>query len=280
MIAKVLPVNAGYALASLIARIYYCFASKDKEALRANLKVVLGKDTDEKRINHLVLMVFRNFAKYLIDFFRKSSFSEDYLTNTVTFKGKEQLHKCLSEGKGVILVALHLGNWELGGAILGWLKYPISAIVLEHSNQKVNEFFRNRRSIYNLKSIPLGMQVKKCFKLLKNNEMLAIVGDKDYTSNGIPVDFFGKKAILPKGPAVLSLKTGARLLFCIVAREKNDKFTMFFEEPDEYIPTGDFESDVEGLMGQYVKVFEKYIKQYPDQWYAFEKIWNQEKIIQ
>ena len=100
--------------------------------------------------------------------------------------------------------------------------------------------------------------------------------DKDYTGNGIKIDFFGKKAIMPKGPAVISLRTGAPIVFCALIREKNDTYIMNIEEPIKFTPTGNYEEDEKALMKQYLEVFEHYIKKYNDQWYAFRRIWVQE----
>ncbi|MFH1665649.1 MAG: lysophospholipid acyltransferase family protein [Candidatus Omnitrophota bacterium] len=279
-LAKVLPLRVSYSIAEAASRVFCLFAGKDKEGLRANLKVILGENIPEKEITRHILSVFRNFAKYLTDFFRFQVFTPEILSRYVKLEGIEHVDRCLSEGKGVIILTLHLGNWELGGAIVGSLKYPISGIVLEHADRRINDFFVKRRALNRLKSIPIGTQLRECFRALKRNEMLAIVGDKDYTESGTYIDFFGKKALMPKGPAVISLKTGAPIVFCAVIREKDDTFRMCFEPPVRYAPTGDLDRDVRALMGKYIKNFEKYIRENPDQWYAFRRIWDREPITQ
>lgn len=279
-LANNLSLKTSYLIAEVVAQTYFTFARKDREKLGANLKVVLGKDTPKQVIDKHVLGVFKNFAKYLADFFRFPRFTEEYLLKNIEIEGRYCLDECLSQGKGVILVAIHLGNWELGAASVGGLKYPISAIVLEHADKRINNFFVHQRAINNVKSIPIGFQIKECFRVLKNNEVLAIVGDKDYTSTGIDVDFFGKKALLPKGPAVFALRTGAPIVFCGLIRKRNDRFKLCFEGPVKYKTTGDEGKDIRVLMGEYLRIFEKYIRKYPDQWYAFRKIWKPPETIQ
>lgn len=274
-LARVLPLKAGYAVAEFVATAYARVSKKDKDNVRSNLKVILGEDTDTEEIDAYVVGVFRNFAKYLVDFFRFPRFTEEYIKEHIEIEGREHLDECLAEGKGVIIVSMHLGNWELGGAVVGGLKYPINAIVLVQENKKINDFFTKQRSINGMKGIPLGLQIKECFKVLKNNEVLAIAGDKDYTSNGIYVDFFGRKAVMPKGAAVLSIRTGAPIVFTVLTREKGDSFRLTCEEPIRYKPAGDREKDVKELMGKYLRYFEKYVREYPDQWYEFRKIWAQ-----
>ncbi|MEA3489900.1 MAG: lysophospholipid acyltransferase family protein [Candidatus Omnitrophota bacterium] len=292
-LTRIMPRKMCYAIAELVARGYYLFASRDKEELRANLEVILGEDVDENTIERCILNVFRNFAKHLADFFKFQKITGDFISENIEISGLEYIEECLSEGKGVILVALHLGNWEMGGAVMPALKYPFNAIVLEHANPRINDFFKKRRSIHGVRgipvrqrsvddpgSIPVSVQIKECFRVLRNKELLVIVGDKDYTSTGIHVDFFGKKALMPKGPAAFSLKTGAPIIMSAFVRKKDDRFMLCFEPPIRYSGTGDYENDLRELMKKYLGLFEKYIRKYPDQWYAFKKIWDQQKITQ
>lgn len=279
-LAKVTPMRIAYIIAESLARLYYVFASKDKAIVRDNLKVALGEETNPRVIEAHVLSIFINFAKYLADFFKFPKFTEESVQENIVIEGREHVDKCLREGKGVIFLSVHLGNWELGAAIVGGLGYKISAITLEQKTKRINDFFTGQRAINNVKSIPIGVSVKGCFKALRANETVAIAGDKDYTSTGTEMDFFGKKALIPKGAAVISLKTGAPIVFTILTREKNGTFKLKFEEPIRIKPSVHIEDDVKALMTRYIKLFEKYITRYPDQWYAFQKIWNQERTIQ
>lgn len=277
-LTNTLSIRAGYALATAAARIYFMFSGKDKKALRENLRMVLGGRTSPAVIDAHVMGVFKNFAKYLADFFRFSKMSEDYVLEHIELEGVHHVDECLSEGKGAIMVSAHLGNWELGGAVVAALGYPISAIVLEHEDKRINDLFVRQRAINDMKIINIGMQLKQCFKVLRSNELLAIMGDKDYTGNTECVEFFGKKAFLPKGAAVLSLKTGAPIVVCALVRKEDDTFKFQFERPIKHERTGDHDNDVKGLMRMYLAVFERYIRERPDQWYVFGKIWKQEPI--
>ena len=277
---KVLPIRACYFLADIAAFFFYILARKDRKILEENLKIVLGKDADKKVIKKNIRGIFRNFARYLADFFKVSKLTEEYIHKNVRLKGVENLEKGLSRKKGVIAITAHLGDWERGAAIVASLGYPLSAIVLEHKDKRINELFMRRRTIHGIKLIPLGMQIKKCFKILKGNEVLAIAGDKDYTSNGDYVKFFGKTAFIPMGAAFFSLKTDAALVVTTCTRNEDNTFNLCFDEPIIPEKTGNLRSDVRGLMEKYLSQLEKHIREYPDQWYAFQKIWNREQITQ
>ena len=88
-------------------------------------------------------------------------------------------------------------------------------------------------------------------------------------------NFFGSKAYLPKGTAFFSLKTGAAIIPTFTLRRKDDTFKMVFEQPIESGPGMADEAGIRGVMQRYVPVLEKYIRSYPDQWYAFRKMWQE-----
>lgn len=272
---KILPRKVCYAIAGMTARICFVFQKDDRKGLKENLRVVLGDDVSEEELNRHAVNVFRNFAKYLVDFFKFPKFTEEYINRYVEIEGREYLDKYMSEGKSVIMTGLHLGNWELGGAVIGALGYPISAITLEHDDVRINNYFVHRRLMNDLKGIPLGIQIKGCFKVLKNNEILAVMGDKDYTDSGTYVDFFGKKAVMPRGPAAFALKTGAPLMVTVLIRKPDDTYKLIMSKPVEYEITGDREKDLNIIMEKYIGIFEKCIRENPDQWYVFRKIWDQ-----
>ncbi|KJJ85687.1 lipid A biosynthesis acyltransferase [Candidatus Omnitrophus magneticus] len=282
---KILPLKACYILADILGSIYFFCAKNDKVALKENLKIILGNAAKKQDIEKYSKNVFIHFAKYLADFLKFSKINKQYLNKYVEIINSSYLDECLAKQKGIIVVTAHFGNWELGGAVIAALGHDISAIIWEHKNKKINQLFTTRRANNNIKQIPLN-QIRQCFHVLKNNGILGIVGDKDYTGDLGETTLFGEKIFMPKGAAVLSLKTGAPIVACFVAREKNNKLKIFFEKPiwpDEItIPSGRSEKNnaVKKIMNSCMSMFEKYIKLYPDQWYAFEKIWKRTQITQ
>ena len=129
-----IPLKISYAIASGCAFLYYHISAKDRMAVMSNLKVVTGASVDEKVIDTMTRDVFKNFAKYLIDFFRAQKIDEEYVRTNIKIKGLHNMEKARAMGKGVIALSAHVGNWELGGAALSILGYPISAVVLTHKN--------------------------------------------------------------------------------------------------------------------------------------------------
>lgn len=273
--AKILPVRVCYFLSNMFAGVYFFFAFSEKKEMSETLRVVLGEGISESSLAKIKKRIFSNFGKYLVDFFKFPVFTKEDIKKTIDVSGLEYLEECLHKGSGAIMLSLHLGNWELGGAVLSSLGYPMNALVLRHDDKRVNDFFDKQRRLNGLNTICLGAAVRKGFKVLKGNGCLAIVADKDYTGSGMRIDMFGKKAVLPKGPAVFALKTGAPIIVTTLRRKEDDTFCLALEPPLFFDKTSRITDEkVREVMEDYVVYFEKYIHENVEQWYAFKNIWK------
>ena len=217
--------------------------------------------------------MFRNFAKYLVDFFRYEKLDNEYIKNNIHIENLNYFEEVLRKGKGAIILSAHIGNWELGAVVVALSGYPLWAVALEHKHKKVTDFFDSQRKSKGVNVIALGKAVRQCLNLLKENKIIALAADRDFTGKGTITEFFGKPARFPEGPAALALKTGASILPCFMVRNSDDSFTLRIEKPIELISGGDKEEDVKRCMREYVKIFENYIYKHPEQWYLFRRFW-------
>lgn len=273
-IALSLPLKCGYFVATLIADLHYLFARNDRRIVGDNLRAIFPRKSG-REINRIRIAVFRNFAKYLVDFFRFSKIDRKYIDRNVSIENREYFDQALAKGCGVIALTAHLGNWELGGVVISLSGYKFSAVALPHKHKKVNDFFNFQRQSKGVKIIPLGKAVKQCINVLRNNEILGLVGDRDFTEKGIVLDFFGKPAFFPEGAAAFALQTKAVILPGFMVRNEDDSFTLRMEKPLEFTLTGNKATDLKALVSEYKKIFESYILKYPDQWYMFRRFWRE-----
>jgi lauroyl/myristoyl acyltransferase len=271
-LALTLPLRLVYSLASFLAQGYYYFAIGDRRNVKANLQVIFPEKSNRelRKINKLV---FKNFAKYLADFFRFEKLDRQFIDKNVKLENLHFFDEALARGKGVVVLTAHLGNWELGGVVLAQLGYPFWAVALPHKNKKVNDFFDAQRNRKGVQVIAMGKAVRSCISHIRSNHMVALVGDRDFTEKGLVMDFFGKPTRFPEGPAAFSLMTGASIVPGFMLRNPDDTFTLRIEQAVEFSFTGDKAKDLAGLIGVYKNVFQDYIRKYPDQWYVFRRFW-------
>jgi len=269
------PLKVAYKIAELVAILQYMFCFRDRRAVMDNLSIVMAA-SDEKVLSHITMQVFINFAKYLVDFFRFSLLDKQYVEKFVRIEGRQNVDEAFKKGLGVIAMTAHVGNWELAGVVTSFLGHPVNAIALNHRHKRINDFFVSQRELKGIKVVPLGVAVRRCFTALKENELIGVLGDRDFTGAGVIVKFIGKDVKMPKGPALFALKTGAVIIPSFMIRQQDDTYKMFYQEPIEYSPTGNDEKDIIALTGKCAKVIEDIIKLYPEQWFMFRQFWKED----
>lgn len=271
-IAMNLPLKVVYKIATFCSDLHYIFANKDRRFVKENLKVIFPEKSN-REIRRIRIRMARNFAKYLVDFFRFEKLDSRYIKKNIRIEKINNFDEAIKKGKGVVVVSAHLGNWELGGVVVALLGYPFWVVALPHKEKKVNDFFNYQRESKGIKVIPLGKAARKSIDVLRDNGLLVLAADRDFAGNGAVMQFFGRPAIFPEGPAALSLKTGAVIVPAFMLRNLDETFTLRIEKPIEFLPTGNKEQDMKELMKLYIKIFEEYIRKYPDQWYMFKRFW-------
>lgn len=273
--AIVLPLGCTYRIAEATADIHYRIAWRDRKAVMGNLRIIMGKDADERELHALARQVFRNFAKYLVDFFRFATMDDRFMHTYVSVIGGEHIAAAAARGKGVVFLSAHLGNWELGGSVISYLGYPLTGVALSHRHKKTNDFFTAQRSAGRVRSLEIGASLRAAYTILKSNGFLGLVGDRDFSRTGLPVTFFGRTALIPKGPGAFAHQIGSAIVPVFLIRNGDDTFTLHCEPmilPDTSRPKDD---DIADLTGKCARVIETYIRKHPSQWFAFRNIWEE-----
>jgi KDO2-lipid IV(A) lauroyltransferase len=266
-----LPLALSYKLATFISDIHYYLSFRDRRSVKNNLKVILPSSEDIPRLSR---EVFRNFARYLVDFFYVPEKLDDaYIRDHVTIKNLHYLPEVLKRGKGGIILTAHIGNWELGGFIISRLGYPLIAVALPHKERSINNLFNNQRQSQGITIVPNNVAIRECIKGLKENRMMALLGDRDFNATGEMMDFLGKKVRMPKGPAAFSLKTGAAIIPAFLTRQGKDCFTLTLEKPILPPENPEDRHALKETMRKYITIIEETIRRYPTQWYMFQRFW-------
>jgi len=270
--ARYLPTRLCHWLGKLVALIVYVFSRKDRKGLAFNLSLALGRPPADPSIRKTIRQIFKNYGHYMIDFFLMPQLPPHKLTRFFAeFKGEDILQRALAKGKGVILLTAHLGNWEFGSIFLRFRDYPLNVVALAHNTYLTNALVNSLRRNQAVKVIEVdrssfsGIEILRC---LRNNEIVAMIGDRDFFGSGRHIEFFGKKVSFPVGPVVVAMKSGAALIPAFVLRQSDGRYFGVLEEAVPFLMEGDRDDVIERNLGKTARVFERYIRSYPEQWYC------------
>ena len=266
----ILPRKCSYFVAGILSSIKFYISRKDRMAVIYNIKPVVK---DERELIKRAKKVFNNFSFYLADFLNTSRVGQEFVKRYVSVSGLDNINNVVGK-RGIIILTAHIGNYELGGGVASLLGYNIHAIAFPHKDKRVNDFFDKQRSILKVEVIPTGRTVVRCVRLLRNKKIIAFLGDRDFASmKGRRMHFCGREALLPRGPSFFAIKTDSVIVPSFFIRERKYFYRFIFEHPIFPRRSDGSLRDEEDLMQEQAKVLEKYISEYPDQWYMFQKYW-------
>lgn len=272
-LAGIFSLKIAYRIAVFLSDFKYMVSPRDRRAAQENFRIICGEGVD---VRPIAKKMFRNFGKYLVEFFCMPKFNEEFIRQYVDVENQHRLDDALKRGKGVIIMTAHIGNWELGGLALGRLGYPLTAIALPHREKSVNELFNKQRAAGGVTVVPVNMAIRRCIRILKENGIIALLADRDFSATGKPVSFFGRETMMPYGPAMFAYRTGATVLPMFLRRKDNEHFRIVIEEPLELLEKGQGVREEDFLvqfMRQQAAVLEKAIQEDPTQWMMFRRFW-------
>ena len=272
-----LPLKVSYFIAERLGDGHFLFSHKDRASVLQNLRVICGK-IEREELQEKGRKVFHNFGRYLVEFLRFPKWTRSFFIENVAVEGRDHLDAALARGKGAIVVSAHLGSWEVGAAQLSLLEYRVHAVVLPHPNVSVNRLFVQMRRQKGIQVVATGESVWKLLGCLSRNEILLMVGDRDFSENGIEIGFFDRPAIFPKGPAALALRSGSPLIVAFLVRDPGGRLRLLLKPPIFPKESGPFTENVRALTQEVAHLFEKQIQKDPSQWLIFKSFWNSRTV--
>lgn len=271
-----LPRRLGYALAVLVARFAFVFARRARVALERNLEIAMP-ELLPGQIRQVAWRNFRNHSKAYADLMRLPVARVEDLRSLLKVTGVEHLEAARARGRGVLVVSAHMGSWEVVAAIWSATVAPVSLFAEELEPQELYEWYRCTRARLGISVLPITRTgLRQVLQALDNQEMVVTAIDRDVLGTGIIIDFFGRPASIPEGPAAIALRKGTPLLPVTVYRLPDDTFQAVGYPPIFADPTGDRPADIRRVTGELVRRLEELIRDHPEQWHVPHRIWNED----
>jgi KDO2-lipid IV(A) lauroyltransferase len=266
---RVFPPGIRHAAATPGGAAWFWLSAGQRRAALENYAAALGREADDREVSRVARRAFQNYGRMLTDFLLMGSLTPEELIQRMTIDGREHLDEALAKGRGAIMAVPHMGSWDMAGSYAGALGYPIAAVA-ERFPGSLNDAVVRTRQRFGLNVIELGRSaVRGITQALQANSIVALLCDLEQ-GPGVTVRFFGGRAIVPGGPAAIALKTGAALMPACQYATSPGRHNVHLDAPLTW-PAGETK---EGLMQRVVSRFEDFIRERPDQWYAFRPMFT------
>jgi KDO2-lipid IV(A) lauroyltransferase len=276
-IVQALPEKSAYRLFEKLGKTLYNRDGKAVQRLRLNLGVV-SPGSSAVELEVLVVKGISSYFRYWCDTFRFPGWSVEKIRNTVKVTNEHLLKDPVAAGTGVIVALPHSGNWDHAGAYFCAQGIPLVSVAERLKPEKLFQKFLTYRRAIGMEILPLdGNTLPTLSNRLNEGKLIALVADRDFSKSGVEVDFFSKKAKMPIGPAVLSLRTGAPLITAQVSYNPNG-IQIDFLGPLTPRIEGSLEERAKDLVQQCADNFETGISKHPEDWHMLQRIWIEPEV--
>ena len=270
---SVLPPGPAAAVIGRASQLSYLLWPTKRRWSNRNFGHVLGLPPDHPRVRLLAMRAYYGYGRYLVELMRLPSLPTDEVGRLAASLDADEVKRIWREapnGGGLIFAVAHVGNNEAVAASIARHGMPISVVADDSSFPELFELLRQQRESWGV-HVVAWRNLREIFGILRRQEMLALLIDWGYRSDGIPVRLFGAWTALPAGPATLAAKTGSRILPITIRRETDGTFTVSWPDPIDVAPSDP--AALQRATQAMADALATTIAAAPDQWYSFKPIW-------
>jgi KDO2-lipid IV(A) lauroyltransferase len=270
-VVRWLPESTAYKLAYSVSDFLVKRNGKSVQRLRSNLSRTQPGMTSLD-LDLLVIEAMRSYMRYWCDTFRLPDWSQKRILETVTVTNEHLLIDAIAAKTGVIVAVPHAGNWDHAGAYFCAKGIRLVTVAERLKPEKLFLKFLAYRQAMGMEVLPLdGRVLNTLEERLNEGALVALVSDRDLSRSGIEVEFFGGKARMPAGPALLALRTKAPLITAFVSYTENG---VHIEFRNIIVPSsGDESTKVKEIVQMTAQNFEDGISESPEDWHMLQRIW-------
>jgi Kdo2-lipid IVA lauroyltransferase/acyltransferase len=272
-LAAHLPLRAGLWVGRRIGDLLWLALPRRRAVALGNLARAFAGERSDAEMRRLGRQSFEHVGMNIIEgcvyFFRPPS----VLLSRVDFAGAEHAEAAVvaAEGRGILVLAAHYGNWELLAASHALSVFPLSVVVrpLDHPlMDRLVDRFRRRSGV---ELIGKRRALGEILDALRRGRMVGILLDQNASrTEGVFAPFFGAPASTSKGLALIALRTGAPVLPIFIRRMQGGRHLVQADPVVEAPADG----DPVAYTAAFNRSIETAIRRAPEQWFWMHNRWK------
>ena len=183
-----------------------------------------------------------------LELFKVWSSSPGWMLSRIQHIHNEALYSAaIEDNKAIVLVAPHLGNWEVVGLYCA-LQTQMTSMYAPIKQKALDDIVKHSREASGANLVPTNVRgVMAMLKALKKGEQVGILPDqKADKGSGVYSPFFGNTAYTMTLVNTIAKKSDAELIMAFAERVKGG-WDLHFQAPDPAVYEDDLQAAVDGL---------------------------------
>lgn len=267
-----LPRGVALRIGTLLGLVGFAVMGQPRRLAMKHLRLAYPTSSRGWR-TRITLRSFIHLAWNAIDFFHFATRPPAALATILRISGAENLAAAVAAGRGVVCITGHVGNWELLGACVVQMGYPLTVLARKLYYPKLTIWVNNLRSRMGMEVLDRDSSPGELLSRLRGGGLIGILIDQDTRARGVFVEFFGRPAHTPVGPAVLASRAGSAIVPVFMKRMPDHTYRITV--PASHVPgPGSARPTSHELTAWATKHIEQAIRANPEQWVWMHRRWR------
>ncbi|MGZ6803275.1 MAG: phosphatidylinositol mannoside acyltransferase [Nocardioidaceae bacterium] len=271
-LVRLLPERWAHWVFALAADRVHARGGRSVERLRANLARA-RPDLDRAALDALTHDAVRSYLRYWCESFRLPSWPTPDLVRRTRTIGEHHLRDAYAQGRGVVVALPHMANWDWGGAWACATGMPLMTVAERLKPERLFDEFVAYRETLGMRILPLTGGDPTTPQLegwLRSGGLVALLADRDLSRTSVEVELLGKRARMPRGPAVLTQRTGAPLVPATL-HYTDGGLVITFHPP---VAVREGEDGATAMMQDVADAFTSGFRAHPQDWHMMQRVFS------
>jgi KDO2-lipid IV(A) lauroyltransferase len=283
---EALPIEVAWLAGRIIGRLTYTFDIRHRRVGARNLHRVYPELTS-RGVRRKLRSVYDHLGKVMVEMIKaprmfhrmrsaeSGAGTQARISRYLTLRNFERVEEVCRNGRGVIFVTAHLGNWEFTGTAMALLGLPLYSVARTMDNPLLDRYITKLREFRGQRVLKKHGSMRNLLSLLKSGKRLGIIVDQNAPVDNVFVDFLGKKAAVTRGVASLAVRTGCVVFPGYSYRANNSPHHIVVAgDPIEVPEEGTREERIQNITERYTRVIESWIREHSNQWLWIHRRWK------
>src|SRR2546421_10785320 len=266
-----LPLRAAFALGNALGFCAWLVLGKYRRLGFHNIDIAFGAEKSAREMRRLVRLHFQRLGANLLSGLKLAAMPLEKACANIQIENADAAHRELRNGRPVVLILSHIGNWELLAlklpTVIGYVRN--STVYQPLKNRYIDKHVRALRGRAGVETFDRNEGFQKAIELLRSGGAIGILSDQHAGDQGLWVPFFGKLASTTSLPALLAKRTSAAVLGTTMYTEAPGRWRISFT--DRVDAPGD---SVEAITAKANELIEKQTRVAPEDGFWLHNRWK------
>ena len=281
-LVAILPRAMSFGIGHSVMWLAWRLMRETRRAIGANLSAIFP-DEAPRALERRAREMLDAYARDVIDFIRAlgASLTEQQALFDYRDEDARLFRDLLGQGRGVILVSGHYGNWEVGSVFLRRIvNLPLTIMVKAEPDATVNRLRREIRNRLGVDTIEVRQSLDTALQIrrrLADNQVVAMLMDRHMGRDRIAVQLLGRQASFLKTPPLMGFMTGAPLVPCFIERMAAGRFRVRSGVPIVVARDRPREEAITIAAQDFADQLSARLRAHPEFWYHFYDYWDAQR---